>query len=903
MSKHYLHPLFSPTSIAVFGATNDEQTLGYTLFKNLLDSSYNGKIYPINSDETEVLGQAAYKKVKDVEQKVDLAIIAAPAKTVPHIINECGEAGIKVAVLASSGFSDAGASGKKLEKAVKNNAKRYGIRFVGPNCLGLTRPKIGLNLFNTQVKPGKLALISQSLVSPSEALGTALLDWANSNDVGFSAVLSIGLSADVDFGEILDYLVTDTQTRGILVYMESVYNTRSLMSGLRAAARVKPVIVIKSGRHSETSQLTMARSGKVMGHDGAFDAALQRAGAVRVYNFEQLFTAATILAAYYQTPGNHLAIISNGGAPGIIAADHMIDCVDKNGFDIQMAKLSRSSIDKLNKILPPTWSKTNPIDILTDANTERYTASLALCLEDPNVDAVLVILSPQPHSEPLETARAVIEAAKKSPKPILACWMGGAKVEEAEQLFVQAHLPEFHTPEAAVEAFSYLAAHHKNQQLLMQTPAASTNNHSQPPDLDGARIIIENVLSERRKVLTDMESKALLGAFRIPINYTAIARSVNEAIVTAQSMGFPVALKIYSRDITRKSEVGGVRLNVRNAAMLRDVYKNLMEEVTNQCPDANIEGITVEPMVNKPHGRELVVGIVRDPIFGPVITFGMGGSLVEIIGDKAVGLPPLNRYLVDCLVDRTHAARILEEFRRMPAAKREALDEVLLHVSEMACELPWLQEMEINPLIIDEHNAVVVDARITVNYYIPKVDRYAHMAIYPYPTHLVSDWQLPDGTHITIRPIRPEDAQMEQAFVRSLSAESKYFRFMQSIDELTPDMLVRFTQIDYDREMALIAVTSNKGADEQLGVARYSINPDGETCEFAIVVSDKWRHYGIAHKLMNCLIDAARARGLKLIVGEVLSNNHNMLKFMEKLGFSAMREEDDLSLTLVSRSL
>ncbi|EDN68823.1 GCN5-related N-acetyltransferase [Beggiatoa sp. PS] len=879
-----------------FGASNVEDTVGFVVFKNLVESGYKGNLYPINPKYEKIQDHTAYPSIRDISgQPVDLAIIITPAKTVPNIIEVCGEYGVKTAIIISSSFSEIGKQGAKLEKKVLANARRFGLRFLGPNSLGIMRPLIDLNatFTNSSAKSGHLALVSQS-----GALCSAILDWACPNDVGFSSIISIGTSADLDFGEILDYLVSDPQTHGILLYIEDIHQARSFMSGLRAAARMKPVIVIKTGRHENVFNTVMSHSGTQIGRDDAFDAALQRAGVVRVSTFAQLFSAAKTLASRYKAQGNRLAIITKSCGPGLMAMDRAAD------LDIPLAQLSQITLQTLKPALSETVTP-NSINIISDGTPECYQKSVSTCLQDPNVDGVLVILTPKAMTYPLEVAKAIIEIADNSPKPILTCWMGGTQVEESHRLFIQARIPEFHTPESAVEAFYYLAAHHQNQQLLLQTPPSL--GYLETPDVEGARMIIESVLAERRKVLTEMESKALLGAFRIPIVNTAIAHTANEALVLAEAMGFPIAMKVNSPDILNnvqhKSDVGGVKLNIRNAQSIREAFKSIMQAVQTQFPNARINGVTIGKMSRKLNGRELMVGMVRDPVFGPVITFGMGGSMVEVMSDIAVSLPPLNRYLANVMINKTRIAKLLGEFRQMPPVNRQVLEDILLRVSEMACELPWLQEIDINPLIIDENDAVAVDGRIVIDYYTPLPDRYAHIAIYPYPTHLVTHWHLPDGTDITIRPIRPEDAEIEQDFVRNLSEESKYFRFMQTLQELTPTMLVRFTQMDYDREIALIVVTQQDGKEIELGVARYAINPDAESCEFALVIADEWQHRGIAHRLMNCLMEAARTKGLKVIQGEVLSNNHNMLKLIIKLGFTTVLDEEDRSLTLVSKNL
>jgi acetyltransferase len=892
MGQHFLSPLFLPKSVAVFGASDRENTQGQVVFRNMLEGGYQGALYAINPKHQKVQGQTAYASLKEIGTHVDLAIIATPARHVPEILEACGDQDVRAAVILSAGFREAGKVGAKLEKQILQIAKRHGIRLLGPNCLGIMRPSLGMNATFSKAHsiPGSLALVSQS-----GALCTAILDWAEINGVGFSSVVALGGSADLDFGEILDFLAADPHTGSIILYIEGIQQARSFMSALRAAARMKPVIVIKVGRHKHDVKATISHSGVLVGRDDAFEAALQRAGVVRVETFGQVFATATTLVSRYHAYGSRLLIITNGSGPGVMAADRAAD------LHIQLAELSSETIATLNAALPSGWSHTNPIDILGDADPARYRLVLSTVLKDKNVDGVLVMLTPQATTDALAAAKIVVELADQSTKPVLSCWMGRKTVRESRDYFTQAKIPDFRTPESAVEAFSYLAAHHRNQKLLVQTPGSLGT--LEEPDVEGAQIIIESVLGERRKVLSEMESKALLGAFQIPIIGTAIAKTPNEALVLAESLGFPVAMKINSPDITHKSDVGGVRLNLNNAQAIRTAFKEIVAEARRRRPDARIDGVTVERMSNKQNGRELMVGVIRDPVFGPIITFGAGGTRVEIIGDRAVALPPLNRYLARTLIQNTRVLKMLGEFRGMPPINMEALETVLLRVSEMVCELPWLREVDINPLIVDEDGVVAVDARVVVDYYTPSPDRYAHMAIYPYPNHLVTHWQLPDGTDITIRPIRPEDAEIERAFVKNLSDEAKYFRFMQSIQELTPEMLIRFTQIDYDREMAFIAVTHVDGRELELGVARYNMNPDGLSCEFAIVIADEWQGRGFAHKLMSSLMDAARARGLQYMQGEVLSNNVGMLKLIEKLGFEAHTDAEDRSVTLVSRNL
>ncbi len=892
MSQHYLTPLFSPKSVAVFGASDRIDSVGQIVFKNMLDSGFHGALYPINPTHAEIQGKKAYKSIFEISDAIELVVIATPPQTVPDIIEDCGKHGVKAAIIITAGFGEVGAAGQALEKAVLENARRYGIRIIGPNCLGVMRPNIGFNATfnNGNANVGKLALVSQS-----GALCTAILDWAQTNDVGFSSVVSLGSSADVDFGEILDYLVSDRETESILLYIEGIRDARRFMSSLRAAARFKPVILVKVGRHAAGSKAAMSHTASLVGSDDAFDAAVRRAGVVRVQTITQLFSAAKALACGFHPTGNRLAIVTNGGGPGVMATDRASD------LGLVMANLSEETITRLNQVLPSNWSHGNPVDVIGDAQADRYQHAVQACLEDQNVDGVLTILTPQAMTKPLEAANVLIALSDQYKKPLLTCWMGESQVNESRKAFAQAHKPNFRTPEPAVEVFSYLSAYHRNQELLMQMP--NPLSHHLEPDVEGARMIIEGALQERRKVLSEMESKALLSAFHIPVAQTMLAHSPNEALLIAQQLGYPVAMKVNSPDITHKSDAGGVLLNLANAQAVRAGYQEIFENIKRNRPEAHMDGVSIQPMIVKPNGRELMLGVTNDPVFGPVITFGAGGTTVEVMGDRSVTLPPLNTFLVKDLIKGTKVSKLLGDFRHMPAVDMDALESVLLRVSEMVCELPTLMEMDINPLIVDEHGVLAADARVVVAYRQPSADRYSHMAIYPYPTHLVSTWQLADGTNITIRPIRPEDAQLSQEFVRHLSPESRYFRFMNSVQELSHAMLVRFTQIDYSREMALVAVTEENGEEVELGVARFAINPDGSSCEFAVVMADKMHGKGLGQKMMNSLFEAARSKGLHVMQGEVLKSNLDMLKLMTRLGFTIENSPEDSNIKNVSKLL
>jgi acetyltransferase len=796
-------------------------------------------------------------------------------------VEECGEHGVKMMLILSAGFRETGAEGRRLEDQVTQLVRRHGIRLMGPNCLGIIRPDRGLNITfgNNNAQPGSLAFVSQS------------------GAIGFSAVVSTGIAADLDFGDYLDFLVSDPATKAILLYIEGINDSRRFMSSLRAAARIKPVIALKVGRHAAGAEASMSHTGALVGSDEVFAAALSRSGVLRVETVGQLFSAAKALSSTnYRGQSERLVIITNGGGPGVMAADRATD------HDIELSSLSAETMAALDEVLPSVWSHGNPVDIIGDAPPDRYEQALDICLKDPGVDGAIVILTPQAMTEPTAVAEAVLKSAAKTGKPIMTSWMGGKQVEGARRLFSDAHLPDFRTLEHAVDAFSYLARYNKNQRLLLQTPGGLPRGH-EVPDREGARLIIEAVLTEQRRVLTEPESMAVLNAFRIPTVRNGIARSGNESLVIAESIGFPIAMKVLSTDISHKSDVGGVRLNINSAQEVRGAYRQLIDDVKRHVPDADVSAVTIEKMYRSPNGRELMIGVIRDPVFGPVISFGSGGTTVEVMGDSAVSLPPLNRRLAIDLINRTKVSKMLGKFRQMPAVDIDQLVSVLLNVSAMACELPWLQEMDINPLIIDENGLVAVDARIVVDYPTPSTDRYHHLAIHPYPTHFVKKIQLNDGTDITIRPIRPEDAEMEAKFVRELSNEAKYFRFMNSFHELSQEMLVRFTQIDYHNEMALIAVKTDSQGEEQIGVARYSTNVDKTSCEFALVVSDKWQSRGIAHHLMKDLMEIAHDRNLETMEGQVLRENSKMLELVASLGFQVRNDAEDNTIKQVEARL
>ncbi len=884
--NHYLQPLLEPRSVAVIGASEREGSVGRVVMRNLLDSGYTGRLFAVNPKHGKIFDVPSYKSVEEIPHRIDLAVVCLPADKVLAVVESCGRAGVRMVVVLSGGFAETGPRGERLQQKLVEAARRHHMRLLGPNCLGVMRPSIGLNASFVLTPPSKGSI---GFVSHSGALCSAVLDWAKPNGVGFSAVASLGASADIDFAEILDFLAQDYRTEAIVLYIEGIRNARRFMSALRAAARVKPVLVLKAGRRPETLRAIQLHGGLQPGDDKVFDAALRRSGVIRIYNLTQLYAALSALFARFRPRGNRLAILTNGGGIGAMAVDRAAD------LGIPLAQLTEDTLRQLDAILPPAWSHSNPVDLLGDADAERYGNAFQVLLASPEVDGILVLLTPQAMTDPTAVADKIIALEAKADKPVVACWMGDAHVSEARQKLTAAGIPNFRSPEPAVELFSHVSSYYRNQKLLAQTPPPIAE--SLPPRIESAEFIIEAALTERRTRLNEMEAKAILSAFRIPIAQAVLARTVTEAMVLAEEIGLPVAMKVQAKNVIDKADSGGVRLNLGTVAAVRTAFQEIMAEVKRNVPEAEIEGVVIEPMVVRRYGREVMIRVKRDPVFGPVIYFGEGGKRAIPEEDMSVALPPLNQFLARDLIRSSRIYPMLQEWRHLPAVSIEALEKVLLRVSEMVCELPWIEYLSINPLVIDPNEAIALDAKISLTPVNPSQDRYAHMAIHPYPSHLVQHWTLPDGTDVVIRPIRPEDAELEAEFVRKLSPQTKYFRFMTTLNELSPAMLARLTQIDYDREMAFIAVTTLPvGQEEEIGVARYAVNPDGETCEFAIVVADDWQHRGVARKLMQVLIETARSRGLKEMIGVFLANNERMLRFVASLGFTLYDDPEDRSI-------
>ncbi|MDB5803899.1 MAG: long-chain fatty-acid-CoA ligase [Betaproteobacteria bacterium] len=898
---HYLDPLFAPRSIAVVGASERAGSLGRAVFDNLRAdgafTEHGGTLYAINPKHAQVAGITCYPRLKQLPAPADLAVIVTPARAVAEVLRDAGAAGTRHAVVLSAGFDDGTPDGAGLLHDAREAARSAGVRLLGPHSLGLMRPALGLNATFARgaARAGALALVSQS-----GAVCAALADWAWSAGIGFSSVIATGAAVDVDFGEILDYLMYDNQTQSILLYIETIHDARRFISGLRACARTKPIVVLKAGRHIarggcdfdplvETDS-PLSHAGHLLGNDAVFAAALRRSGVVRAESYSELFAIARLLAAGRMPRGRRLAILSNGGGPGIMAADRACD------KGVPLAQLGAATIEQLSAALPPHWSHANPVSLSGDATVERYTAALKPLLADPGVDGVLTLFSPQIVTSAAEMAQALLPLAVESRKPVLTAWLGEAEARAGREIIEQAGMPAFHYPESGVTAFAALADYTQAQALLLEVPPPLAS--SLPADVVSAHRLARVAAAAGRRILNESESKQLLAWFGIATPRTLVAHSVEEAAQSAGEVGYPLVLKIVSTDIIHKSDVGGVVLNVRDPLSLEREYRNLLERVSAAQPEAKLEGVAIQPMVSKRFGRELLVGVARDPVFGQVISFGAGGVAVELLGDNAVGLPPLNPRLAEELIAGTRIAALLGAYRHIPGADRDAIIDVLIKVSDMVCALPWLMEMDINPLLVDAQGAVALDARVVIDPERLADDlRYSHMAIHPYPAALIRTETLRDGTQFLLRPIRPEDAAIESAFVEGLSEQSRYMRFFNPIKSLAPRLLARLTQVDYDRELALLATQGEGAAEHIIGVVRYSPNADGVSCEFAVAIADDWHGRGLGSLLMRRLIEAARVAGYLRLTGSVLEGNRKMHSLMHRLGFAPGPRGADMSIS------
>ncbi len=890
MSIRNLDALFDPASVAVFGASQRAGSVGATVWRNLSSGQFKGTLYAVNPKHKKLGDAPVWARAADLPEAPDLAVICTPAATVAGLIEELAALGTRAAVVLTAGMD------AQQKKAMLKAAKPHLFRILGPNCIGLLVPHRGVNASFSHVDalPGELAFVSQS-----GALVTAMLDWAKGRGIGFSHFVSLGEHADVDFGDMLDFLASDPKTRAILLYAESLDSPRKFMSAARAAARNKPVIVVKAGRSAQGQLAAASHTGALAGSDMVIDAAIDRAGMLRVNTLDELFLAAQTLSRFRTNTSESITVLTNGGGAGVMAADAAAFA------NVTLTTLSEATKDKLDKVLPANWSHANPVDIIGDAPVERYEEALKILLADPDAGAILFIHAPTAIVPSADIARALLPLVKPLPgtEPrVLSCWLGDQAVAQARQLFQDAELANFDTPEQAVRAFSMLARYRRNQAELTEAPPAMIPNGT-PPDWAQVRAVVTSALANGRDMLTELEAKTVLAASGIPVVPTQrVEAHADAASVAAQAIGFPVVLKILSDDISHKSDVGGVALNLVDEAAVRDAAKTMLTRVGKERPQARIQGFTVQAMVRRQHAQELIVGSTIDRAFGPVILFGQGGTAVEAMADRAVALPPLNVPLAKALVARTRVSRLLAGWRDTPAVDEASVHHVLVALSQLIAEIPEIAELDINPLIVNFEGAVALDARIRLSSQKPAgADNFA---IRPYPADLEEhlEWQ---GRQVCLRPIRPEDEALHMEFLQALTPEDIRMRVFYSKRTMERSELARLVQIDYAREMAFIAVAQDADGNAQtLGVARALSDPDNEEAEFGVIVRSELKGGGLGLLLMRKLVAYQRSQGTLRLVANVLDNNDRMMKLANELGFKeASSEPNDDGTTCITLSL
>ncbi len=875
-----LEAIFAPRTVAVIGATEKQGSVGRAVLWNLISNPFGGTVYPINSNRPNVLGIKAYKNINSAPDPIDLAVVVTPASSVPGVISECVDAGVTGAIVISAGFKETGPEGAHLEQEVLKEARRGGMRIIGPNCVGVMRPYSGMNAtFAAQIaRPGSVGFISQS-----GALCTAILDWSFKAHVGFSAFVSVGSMLDVGWGDLIDYLGDDPYTKCIVIYMESIGDARSFMSASREVALAKPIIVIKAGRTEAAAKAAASHTGSLTGSDEVLDAAFRRVGVLRVDSISEVFDMADVLSKQPRPKGPRLAILTNAGGPGVLATDALIE---NQG---ELTPLSVSTMTALNAILPSAWSHSNPIDILGDADPKRYASSLEITAKDPNIDGLLAILTPQAMTDPTATAELLRQHAKISGKPVLASWMGGEAVEAGQQILNQAGIPTYEYPDTAAHVFTLMWQSSYNLQGLYETPNLPIDSETATSARDRAESIIAAVRRQGRTVLTEFESKQLLAAYGIPTVKTMVASTVDAAVAAAEEFGYPIVLKLYSETITHKTDVGGVQLNLRDAEAVRAAYRAIQTSVAQRAGAEHFQGVTVQPMI-KLDGYELIIGSSLDPQFGPVLLFGTGGQLVEVFKDRALGLPPLNTTLARRMMEQTKIYTALRGVRGRGSVDLAALEQLMVRFSHLVIEQKWIKEIDINPLLASPERLLALDARVIVHPLDTRVSELPRPAIRPYPSQYISPWTDEDGTQVILRPIRPEDEPLLVKFHGTLSERSvslRYFHAMKFTARVAHERLTRICFIDYDREMALVADRKNPetGEHEIRGVGRLSKIRGTDDAEFALLVSDRYQGLGLGTELLSRLIQVGRDENINEIFGDILPENIEMQRICEKLGF------------------
>jgi acetyltransferase len=870
---------FSPKTVAVIGASEKPDSVGRTLLWNLISSPFGGTVYPVNPKRHSVLGIKAYARAADIPEPVELAVIATPAASVPGIIRECGEAGAKGAIIISAGFREAGPEGARLEEEVLVEARAAGIRLIGPNCLGVMRPVAGFNatFAPAMASPGNVAFLSQS-----GALCTAVLDWSRREQVGFSAFMSIGSMVDVGWGSLIDHFGNDPKTRSIVIYMEAVGDARSFLSAAREVALQKPIIVIKAGRTKQAARAAASHTGALSGSDEVLDAAFRRCGVLRVNSVSDIFYMTEVLSSQPRPKGPRLLIVTNAGGPGVMATDALLAAGG------ELASLSETTVATLNEFLPNHWSHNNPVDIIGDADADRYVKTLEALAKNPDGDGLLVIMSPQMAS-PLDVAEALRPFAKLNQRPILASWMGGVEASPGEVALNSAGIPTFPFPDTAVRAFQYMWKYSYNLRGLYETPTL-TDEPGVKIDRAMVAAIIDHARSVGRTILTEVESKEILKAYSIPVAETVVAVTADEAVRVARQTGYPVVLKLHSESITHKSDVGGVQLDLRHEQAVRSAFETILRTVEEKAGPGHFQGVTVQPMVARA-GYELILGSSVDPQFGPVLLFGAGGLMVEIFNDHALSLPPLNTTLARRLMEQTRIYTALQGIRGQKPVDMAALESLLVRFSQLVVEQPAIREIDINPLAAMPDRLVALDARMVVHPRGVDLDTVPRSAIRPYPSRYVYESKLSDGTPVTIRPIRPEDEPLMVAFHHTLSEHSvymRYFHWLKLDQRITHERLTRMCFIDYDRQMALVAVRQG----QILGVGRLVRSPLTNDAEVAVIISDAWHGRGLGSQLVERVVEFARDEKVARLNASVLYENRPMLRILEKAGFRLIPSND-----------
>ena len=894
MSIQNLDKIFDPHRVAVIGASDTPTSVGYTVLRNLIGSGFRGVVYPVNPKRESIQGIQAYKDIPSLPHAPDLAVICTPAKTVPDLIRQCGEVGTRGVVIISAGFREIGAEGRELERLVLEEKNKFdGMRIMGPNCLGIIVPGINLNasFAASSPKKGHVGFISQS-----GALCTSVLDWAIDEGIGFSYFVSVGNMLDVTMGDLMDYFGSATETQSIILYIESISEAREFMSAARAFARTKPIVAYKAGRFAESAQAAASHTGAMAGVDAVYEAAFQRAGIVRIFDVDDMFDCAELLAKKKTTHGDRLAIITNAGGPGVMTTDALIA---RNGH---IANLSEETIKALDEVLPPFWSHGNPIDVLGDAPADRYAKAMEVVLKDKNVDAALIILTPQAMTDPTATAKAVAKAADGSRKPVLAAWMGGRMVSEGIQIMNEAGLPTYTTPEKAIRAFMHLVSYARNLEVLHETP----RDVPMAFQLDRSRLrgVFDTILTEGTDILSENVSKAFLEAYEIPITKPQLARSADEAVDLADRIGYPVVMKIHSPDITHKTDVGGVTLNLGNAEAVAAEYTAMTQRAAQSRPEADVRGVTVQPMVTATNAFELIMGTKKDPIFGSVIMVGMGGVAAEVFKDRALALPPLNASLARRMLSSLKSWPLLTGYRGKPGANIDMLVETIMRFSYLVADYPEIKEFDVNPLLVTPEKVVALDARVVVDrdLVVHTARPYSHLAIRPYPEEFVTHRKLKDDVPVTLRPIKPEDEPLWHDLLGSCSTESIWFRFSYLFKQTTHEMATRYCFIDYDREMGIVAEVEENGERKLIGVGRLVADMNHEAAEYAVIVSDRWHGHGLGGLLTDYCLEVAKRWGVKRVVAETSKENSKMLTTFRNRGFE-MDDKHEEDVVLVSKSV